>query len=78
MGKNKSLEVFKVPLIILIAFVFSVAAGLFYWYEYRPGMVRERCSEFAEKESGGDLFVYEIIYRHCVRKNGVEYHTPDE
>lgn len=77
MKKNKSLEVFKVPLIILIFFVFSTAGGLFYWYEYRPSMVRELCSEFAEKESGKDLFVYEIIYRHCIRKHGLEPSTPD-
>jgi hypothetical protein len=78
MKKNKSLDVLKVPLVILIVFVFSVAGGLFYWYEYRPSMVRELCSEFAEKESGRDLFVYEIIYRHCMRKNGLECGKPDD
>jgi hypothetical protein len=77
MKKNKSFEFFKVPLLILIVFVFAIAGGLFYWYEYRPSMVRGLCSEFAEKESGKDLFVYEIIYRHCMRKNGLEYRTPD-
>jgi hypothetical protein len=35
-----------------------------------PAPVREKCSEFAEKEAGKDLFVYEIIYRHCMRKTG--------
>ena len=77
MKKNKSFEFFKVPLLILIVFVFAIAGGLFYWYEYRPSTVRELCSEFAENESGKDLFVYEIIYRHCMRKNGLEYRTPD-
>jgi hypothetical protein len=78
MKKNKSLEVLKVPLIILIVFVFSVAGGLFYWYEYRPSMVRETCSKFAEKEADKDLFVYEIIYRHCLRKNGMECNKSEE
>jgi hypothetical protein len=78
MKKNKSLDVLKVPLVILIFLVFSVAGGLFYWYEYRPSMVRGLCSEFAEKESGRDLFVYEIIYRHCMRKNGIECGKPDD
>jgi hypothetical protein len=78
MKNNKSLEVLKIPLIILIVFLLSVAGGLFYWYEYRPSMVRGLCSEFAEKESGKDLFVYEIIYRHCMRKNGLEYGKPDD
>jgi len=78
MKKNRSLEVLKVPLIILIASVILISGGLFYWYEYRPSLVREACSEFAEKESGRDLFVYEIIYRHCMRKNGLEYRTPDD
>jgi hypothetical protein len=77
MKKNKSLEFFKAPLLILIFFVVSIAGGLFYWYEYRPSMVRELCSEFAEKESGKDLFVYEIIYRHCIRKHGLEPSTSD-
>jgi len=78
MNKNRALEVLKVPLIILIASVILIAGGLFYWYEYRPSLVRQGCSEFAEKESGKDLFVYEIIYRHCKRKNGLEYRTPDD
>jgi hypothetical protein len=78
MKKIKSLDVLKVPLIMLIFFVSSVAGGLFYWYEYRPSMVRELCSGFAEKESGKDLFVYEIIYRHCMRKNGLECGNPDD
>jgi hypothetical protein len=78
MKKNKSLDVLKVPLLILIAFVFLTAGGLFYWYEYRPSMIREACSEFAEKESGKDLFVYEIIYRHCMRKNGLECGNTDD
>jgi hypothetical protein len=78
MKKNKSSEFFKAPLLILILIVLSIAGGLFYWYEHRPSMVREICSEFAEKESGKDLFVYEIIYRHCIRKNGLEPYTPDD
>jgi hypothetical protein len=78
MKKNRSLEVLKVPLIILFVSVILIAGGLFYWFEYRPSLVREACSEFAEKESGKDLFVYEIIYRHCMRKNGLEYRTPDD
>jgi hypothetical protein len=48
MKKNKFLEVLKVPFIILVAFAFLIAGGLFYWYEYRPSMVRETCSEFAK------------------------------
>jgi hypothetical protein len=78
MKKKRYLEVLKVPLIILIASVILTSGGLFYWYEYRPSLVREACSEFAEKESGKDLFVYEIIYRHCIRKNRLEYLTPDD
>jgi hypothetical protein len=62
---------------ILAAFIFLIGGGLFYWYEYRPAMVRENCSSFAEKESGKDVFVYEIIYRHCLRKHGIEYYGSD-
>ncbi len=36
-------------------------------------MVRERCSVEAEKMAGEDEFVYEVIYRHCLRKHGIEY-----
>jgi len=78
MKKNISLEVLKIAFIILIASAILASGGLFYWYEYRPALVREGCSEFAEKESGKDLFVYEIIYRHCMRKNGLEYYSPDD
>jgi len=27
----------------------------------------------AEKISGKDEYVYEVIYRHCLRKHGIEY-----
>jgi hypothetical protein len=59
--------------ISLIALAVLIAGSLFYWYAYRPGMVRETCSKFAEKAAEKELFVYEIIYRHCLRTNGIEY-----
>jgi len=73
MKQRISLEVVKRPLIILIFVLLIVGGGLFFWYEYRPSMVRARCSTEAEKMSGKDEFVYEIIYRHCLRKHGIEY-----
>jgi hypothetical protein len=62
-------------LVIVTAFVFLTGGCLFYWYEYRPAMIRGDCSIFAEKESKKDAFVYEIIYRLCVRKHGIEYNV---
>ena len=41
-------------------------------------MVREACSNFAEKEADKDMFIYEIIYRHCLRKKGMEYNKSEE
>jgi hypothetical protein len=67
----------KIPLILLVLF-FLIAGTLFYWYEYRPSIVREQCAMAAEKMSSKDLFVYEICYRHCLRSNGVEYYEPKE
>jgi hypothetical protein len=73
MNRKKISPYLNKYLIILIIFIFLIGGGLFYWYEYRPAMVREACSVFAEKESAKDVFVYEIIYRHCLRKHGIEY-----
>jgi hypothetical protein len=64
---------FLMLFISITAFTVLIAGGLFYWYGYRPSMVRETCSKFAEKAAEKDLFVYEIIYRHCLRTNGIEY-----
>ena len=77
MKQKRSLEVLKRPLIILIL-ALLVAGGLFFWYEYRPSTVRARCSTEAEKMAGKDEFVYEIIYRHCLRKHGIEYSEKKE
>ena len=60
------------PLLIL-ALVFLIAGTLFYWYEYRPSIVREICSAAAEKMSNKDEYVYEIVYCHCLRSHGIEY-----
>jgi len=62
----------------MLAFVFLIAGTLFYWYGYRPGMVREKCSIAAEKMSDKDLYIYEIYYRHCLRSHGIEYSEPKE
>ena len=72
MKQRKALEVFKRPLIILI-FALLIAGGLFFWYEYRPSMIRAGCSVEAEKRADKDEYVYEIIYRHCLRAHGLEY-----
>ncbi len=58
---------------LLVILAFLAAGSLFFWYEYRPGMVREKCSAEAEKRADNDPFVYEIIYRHCLRARGIEY-----
>ena len=71
MKQRRSLEVFKKPLIILI-FILFIAGGFFFWYEYRPSMIRARCSIEAEKMANKDEYVYEIIYRHCLRSHGIE------
>ncbi len=57
---------------------FLAGGSLFFWYEYRPGMVREKCSGEAKKRAENDPFVYEIIYRHCLRTHGIEYFEPKE
>jgi hypothetical protein len=73
MKRGGALEVFKKTFLALIILALLIGGGLFYWYEYRPSIVRERCSIEAEKRADKDAFVYEIIYRHCLRKNGIEY-----
>jgi hypothetical protein len=78
MKQKRYLEVLKIPLIMLFILVFLFGGGWFYWYEYRPSMVREACSKLAEKEADKDMFIYEIIYRHCLRKNGMEYSKSEE
>ena len=72
MKLRRSSEVLKKPVVILI-FALLIAGGLFYWYEYRPRMIRAKCSIEAEKMAAKDEFVYEIIYRHCLRNHGIEY-----
>jgi hypothetical protein len=77
MKQKRYSEALKIPFAVLIIFAFLILGGWFYWFEYRPSMIIEACSTFAEKEANKDLFVYEIIYRHCLRKNGME-HTKSE
>jgi len=72
MKQRKPAEVLKKPIVVLI-FALLVGGGLFFWYEYRPGVVRAQCSIEAEKRADKDEYVYEIIYRHCLRMHGIEY-----
>ena len=72
MKQRTSLEILKRPLIILI-FALLIAGGLFFWYEYRPSVIRAECSIEAEKRADKNEYVYEIIYRHCLRMHGIEY-----
>lgn len=73
MKQKRSLKVLRRPLAAVIVLALFIAGGLFFWLEYRPSMVRERCSAEAEKRADKDEYVYEIIYRHCLRKHGIEY-----
>ncbi len=63
---------------LIIALALFIGAGVFFWYGYRPRMVMEKCSIEAEKRADKDPFVYEIIYRHCLRTHGVEYFEQKE
>ncbi len=76
MKDRRSSASFKKPYIRIIALALLIAAGLFFWYEYRPSMVREQCSMEAKKRASDDSFIYEIVYRHCLRTHGIEYSEP--
>jgi len=76
--QKRYLEALKIQITVLIILAFLILGGWFYWYEYRPSMIRETCAELAEREADKDLFVYEIIYRHCLRKNGIEHNKSEE
>jgi len=72
MKKRISLKSLKRPAAIFILLLL-ISGMLFYWYEYRPSIIREKCSVAAEKLSNKDEYVYEIVYRHCLRSHGIEY-----
>ncbi len=77
--KHKKFSVFsRRQFALLVILAFLTAGSLFFWYEYRPGIVREKCSLEAKKRAENDPFVYEIIYRHCLRTHGIEYFEPRE
>jgi|GEM_PF-2442798 len=77
MMQNKFSDILKFTFVILTAFALFITGVLFFWFEYRPGAIRKTCTKFAETESEKDVFVYEIIYRHCLRKHGIEYCASD-
>jgi len=64
---------YKRAFVFLVALALLIGGGLFFWFEYRPAMAREKCSAEAEKRAEKDPFVYEIVYRHCLRTHGIEY-----
>ena len=78
MKQRRTLASFDRPFAVFIALALLIGAGLLFWYEYRPGMVREKCSIEAQKRADNDPFVYEIIYRHCLRTHGIEYFEQKE
>ncbi len=73
MRQGKFSEIVRRTCVAIVVLALLIGGGLFYRYEYRPSIVRERCSIEAEKRADKDVFVYEIIYRHCLRNHGVEY-----
>ena len=73
MKQKKYFELFRWQYIMLVVIALLIAGGLFFWYEYRPSLIRATCSMEAEKRADKDEYVYEIIYRHCLRKHGIEY-----
>jgi len=70
MKKKRGISGLSVALLVLLVLVLG---GAFYWYDYRPSVIRARCSMEAEKRADKDEFIYEVIYRHCLRSHGIEY-----
>ncbi|PIP31950.1 hypothetical protein COX24_00845 [bacterium (Candidatus Gribaldobacteria) CG23_combo_of_CG06-09_8_20_14_all_37_87_8] len=62
----------KATIIVLLAGVLLIGAGLFYWYEWRPNEIRKSCERSARvTESWGDVS-YETAYFGCLRFKGLE------
>jgi hypothetical protein len=73
MKTTKSLSFLGKPSTIFMTIAILMAAALFFWYEYRPSVARQQCSVEAIKRADNDSFIYEVIYRHCLRTHGIEY-----
>ena len=78
MKQKKYFELFRWQYIMLVVIALLIAGGLFFWYEYRPSLIRAKCSVEAEKRADKDEYVYEIVYRHCLRTHGIEYYEQRE
>ncbi len=53
-------------ILMAILAVLIIIAGAFYWYEYRPSQIREKCNK-------SSLSVFsEKIYQSCLRDHGLE------
>ena len=78
MKQRRLLTFFERRAAFVIGLALFIGAGLFFWYGYRPAMVMEKCSIEAEKRADNDPFIYEIIYRHCLRTHGIEYFEQKE
>ena len=53
-------------ILIVILVVLIVAAGAFYWYEYRPSQIREKCNKLSP------YLISEKIYQSCLLNHGLE------
>jgi hypothetical protein len=53
-----------------------ICAGWFYWYEWRPSQIRNKCNKEALETSlaikGATFDIYDFSYKACLRQMGLE------
>lgn len=68
------------PIAIVLITLFIIIAMLFYWYEYRPTKIKERCSAEAhfdlraisESSDAKRQEFIEIYYNDCLMRFGLK------
>lgn len=61
-------------LTLVMLLVLGVA---YYWYEYRPSIVRQECHQYADKlskteENRNDKSRYDFRYKFCLSEKGIK------
>jgi len=56
---------------LLALFLISILSMAFYWFEYRPSLIRIECENFAGSK-GGSYENKEKLYKFCLNSKGLE------
>lgn len=57
---------------IFTSIIIALVCGIFYWFEYRPSVIREECAKMVFLQKDISVSNAEVLLKVCLYKYGIK------